>query len=488
MVKYNLILVGLSFLAFSNSSFSMQFTSTINKLKLPLLMSVEQPPAIKFVNPGEMKVTARRMCGDGDVAHFHEQFPAFEFVPSTQPKLDVIVGYWIVEKGSTNISPTEDNWYPMAYSRVNIEPTTSNSGGVFQYFNDPNKDTTGTDAFSEELVKLFKVSSKSFETNKKEYQVYSSVISCINPDHGQFMVEKGKGTPTPSPLDIITSLDDMDAPSFKESTTHIKVVQSNTRYKFTFGEEGKELKGRLFKTFKDIMAIQHPKDVDDYKQQTTKLGLDDIIKGNKFDFCKDMGAKIDQSKKIYKYELFPMNLTCKKLFDGNVLAEVYNKFMKPSEFPDLGQFEILKKNLAKRFLIAAGLEAAQEQLDEEAVIIRTGCVPTAVQKPIDRIVSSYPLKFILKGTKYEIIPNEFNHIHPESLFAIRDYKDYYSNPILAIWGQVLADKNVPISPSSLKLKLEETVDNPFLNLDTVKLNINFKVRSVGGSCNGTIYC
>lgn len=507
MKQKNIHLLGLSLLTLSTSAFSMQFTSTINKLKLPLLMSVEQPPAIKYVPPGSMYVTARRMCGDGDVAHFHAEHPNFDFVPSNQERLDVIIGYWVVKDGETSINPTKENWFPIAYSKVKIETSlTANSeiGRFLPFTHSPiGPSTNGLQIVRDELEKLHDVSSKRFE-NTTNYKTYASVISCVGPDDSQHITPEGQGEITPSPLDIVKSLDLIVAGSFNEKTSKIKISinQSSKNYKFEIGETGHDLSGKLFDTFKQIMEIKwtDPKDLDEYKKENSLINLAESLKGlsgDKIDYCNKMGAQSHRQQKQYAFELFPMNLSCKKLFSDSDLVNAFNALVNPTEKPDKNDFEIRQKKLAERFLIAAALEKAQEKLDDPTKIVKTGCFPRSGQRPIDRIVASYPLKFIPKtvtgGLAYDLKANDYNHLHPESLFAIRDFATYFGADFRAIWGQVVPGQAItqPQINSNYAISLNWPVSGPnplVSSFASVQLNINFKTRSVGGSCNGTIYC
>lgn len=65
----------------SLSASAMSFKAQIQPLKLPLMISTSQPPKVKFTPPGEISVGLMRMCGDGDVAHFEQEHPDFNFVP-----------------------------------------------------------------------------------------------------------------------------------------------------------------------------------------------------------------------------------------------------------------------------------------------------------------------------------------------------------------------------------------------------------------------
>lgn len=516
----------------------MKFSSTINQLKLPLLMSVEQPPQIKYTPPGNLNVTARRFCGDGDVANFASRYPNFQFVPSNQPKLDVIVGYWIVENGSSDILPNRNNWFPIVYKKVDIaanNTSTTSEGGRFLPFNHstvgPN--VNGLDLIRNELVNVYNTATKSY-LSQKDYNLYAAVLSCVDPDYGEEMTIEGQAPYKPSPIEIINSLgqfesvvsDSLNGLLDEEKISKMKklLIESNPAalqnsqnpkpYKYSFGEEGLNLENtELFKIFKDIMRIQYPQgqnaqeqDLESFKASLSNEQVKSRVSGftgDKINFCNSLGATTSGAQKSFdKLEPFILNLTCKNLYLDTALGDAYRNLFNPSEKPNPNTFDNLKKNLAKRFLVAAGYQVAQEHFNNNIFITRTGCFNRPGQNSIGRIVASYPLKFEFSSTpsggKYILKTNSYNHLHPESLFAISDFSRYFQNNFLAIFGQVqpsqgTTDLNVIRNSNSIALPLSnqpllesKPVNNQ--SFDGVPLNINFKVRSVGGNCNGTIYC
>lgn len=531
MLKRNkLQFLTLSTLLLSTSAYSMRFSATINKLKLPVLMSTEQPPQIKYLAPGNINVTAKRMCGDGDVSQFSSSNPKFDFVPSEEAKLDVIVGYWIVEEGSLDINPNNSNWYPIAYKPVDIASSDSNlnqNGGRFLPFNHApiGANVNGLTIIRSELVNLYKIAKESFQSSKN-YRVYASALACVTPDESSEMVPEGTGSYAPSPVETINSLSSItNAAESALSGSVINVIINNNKkikidpktatvatsdpanpkpYSFSFGNQGIDLESsNLYTLFKSIMNTEYPeaaKDVDEYK--TALANIKSSISGytnDKIKFCNDVGAVSNKTAKTYTYEPFPMNLTCKNLYSDSALDIAYKALFQPAEKPSVEEFLVVKKNLAKRFLVAAGYEVSQKHLADKPVI-RTGCFKKAGQNLIGRIVASYPFKFQFDSVnkRYALKTNPNNHLHPEYLFAISDYYRYFANDVLAIWGQVqqaqgttnisdIQSQNSIALPLSNRDELEaKPVDNT--SFGGVPLNINFKVRSVGGNCNGTIYC
>lgn len=516
---------------------AMKFSSTINQMKLPLLMSVEQPPQIKYVPPGQISLSARRFCGDGDVAHFASENPSFEFVPSDAPKLDVIVGYWIVESNNLNpLIPDQNNWYPIAYNKIDI--TGSNQATTqtvtLNRFNHLPNTANGLTVIKNELKNVYSVARDSY-LSSKSYNLYASVISCVGPDHSEEM-DQTKPYKA-SPIEIINSLSNIESglgnyledylksiDEKKNETsklTKIKIIPINPQpdnfpkpYEYRFGDEGIEINGngKLLEHFQNIMSISYPVDSDgkpltdiiEFKKQLSNNSVKADIAGfdrpDKLSYCNRVGAMTNANVKTYtNLEPFIMNLTCKNLIKDLDLSYAFRDLFYPNEIPNKNLFDANKKNLARRFLVAAGYQSVQSHFNSSLNITRTGCLKKPNQSSsIHRIVASYPLKFKLENHQYALKAHPSNHLHPESLFAIRDFGNYFNHDFLGIWGQVqpnqgptditlIKDENSILLPLNDK-SLFDTHKLDDASFNGVPININFKVRSVGGSCNGTIYC
>jgi hypothetical protein len=104
-------------------------------------------------------------------------------------------------------------------------------------------------------------------------------------------------------------------------------------------------------------------------------------------------------------------------------------------------------------------------------------------------VASYPLSFQKVSGKY-ILKSLGTVSHPEMNLAIGGYQPYYNNNHHAIWGQF----NLPSDLNSIRTNsIVLPLGHPDLNSTkieegsfTAPININFHIRSVGGSC--PFYC
>lgn len=513
-------------LLLSTGAWSMSFKSNIQPLKLPLILSTEQPPSIKYTAPGKVNVTALRMCGDGDVAHFQSEHPDFDFVSHDLKKLDVVMGYWIVEDSSSDILPSSSNFYPVVYQKIDIAEKTADlnpEGKFFPITQDPISATSnGLDIMKSEMINLYGAAKQAYKADKV-YRVMAGTFACVDPDESSELTVDGGGSFTPSPVQTMHSLSQIpEIVNDAFNTMNLdKIVDDNKKisietkapnqrklyqngatpepYKYTLGDSGVSLNTQLLDLGEKILKADLPAgDLAAYKTAMEALPFSSAlsgISGNDFSYCNSVGASANKDVKRFNFELFPMNLSCKHLYGGGALVSAYNALFNPGSKPDEGQFKNLKKDLAKRFYTAAALEAAQKDHSDNGKVVHSGCFKKTNQKLIGRLVGSYPLKFVVDGGKYALKPNTNNHIHPESLFAISDYTNYFAHEVLAIWGQVTpgqgsTDATTIKNSNGIKLPLNNNTELLSKPVDTSSfgspININFKVRSVGGSC--TIYC
>jgi hypothetical protein len=526
---YKKSLFGASLLVLASTGHAMSFNTPISKLNLPVMLSAEPPPPIKYFPPSTINVSAVRTCGDGDVARFATNHPNFEYLPAEVNEFDVIMGYWIVEDGG-NVMPNQQNWFPIAYQKVPI--ATSNAGrtyvGNFLPINhaDIDDNLNVMKLLKPELLNLYKLSRESFESSKT-YRVFSAAFGCYQPDGAGDLIKKSDSSYNfaPSPVEVVHSLkaikNEVDSYNLGSNPEDLKIkislnsqansnslslVGSPTPFKYDLSNtSGENLSGAAYDMFKKILAVPYPVDSADYNSIMSGLDfradLASFLSMDKIAYCKDkMGLKSDKNSKSFdKFEPFPMNLSCKYLFQDNLLADKYAALFSPSAKPNEDGFKKAKKDLAKLFLTAAAFEAAQNYHQSNTTVSRAGCFPKANGQIFVERLNSFPLKFS-KPTGSTIYKFQATGSvqHPEYLFAIRQYTSYYSNPILGIWGQVVdvlqvpLDANIVRSGQSMKLPpsgadpaLDELKDESFSGS---AINIDFMTRTVGGNCVGIPKC
>lgn len=510
----------------SSHSHALKFSAQINDLRLPALLSAAQPPAIKFTAPGQMNVSSLRLCGDSDVGKFASDHPSWEHVEPDQPKLDVVMGYWVVENNSQNVVPTQANWYPIAYQKINIAEDDKDLQWRGDFLpishNSINAGVNVLQLVGSEMINIHALAKNSFGSNK-EYRVFTGAFACINPEEGAEMTPaSATQTYEPTPVEMMHSLKEINAAAnatfgsgnvneLIESNKKLKIElnalgdrnanyydRTPTPYKFSFGAQGEEINSNLYAITKQILGLDYPSaasNLEEYKNvlransvYTTLSDLTDLT-GDKIQFCNKIGIPSNKDVKSYAYEIFPMNLGCKNLYSENDLSDKFKAIFNPSSKPTSEAFTTLKKDLAKRFYVAAGYVTAQDYLNTKKVA-RTGCFQKNGQNLISRLVAAYPLGYKVTNGKYLLQPNKDNHVHPESLFAIHDFDKYWSNDKMAVWGQVTVDKdNLDLNniqndaiylPLGRKGDLESSkVERSSFN---VPINIRFKTRTVGGSC------
>lgn len=527
------------------SASAMSFKAQIQPLKLPLMISTTQPPKVKFTPPGEISVGLMRMCGDGDVAHFEQEHPEFDFVPQTVTNLHVLVGYWVVEADSTNPVPSSANFYPIGYRKNEIAegPTTIKYEGKFLPINKSfSPGPNGLNLMAMEILNLHKVAKESFGA-QKDYRIFAGASTCVTPAQESALADASSSgfTYTPSPVEILHTLtstgsgqlldlansaaNDLDASEdnkvnqfvnkydkvkftmgdknesiYKDNTTYI-AEPGKKPYRYDIGNHGESMTSlQSFAIMEEIAKLDYPTmtgatDADkllEYRNTMTALstyskvsGIDSMAK------CKSV-ANIDVNGAApqYKWEAFPMNLSCKHLLSNGQLQNKVTELFKPDTLPDQAKFDSLKKDLAKRFFVASVFETAQKALhaSSSVKIERPNCFNTSgSQKLIHRLVGSYPFEFKKTAGAYKINPSAYNHVHPEPLFALVDYTRYFSDDRVGVWGQVLPASATPDPEAwgmKFPLKNQDWSDNEVdsSTFNGVPININFKIRSVGGSC------
>lgn len=300
----------------------------------------------------------------------------------------------------------------------------------------------------------------------------------------------------------------------------------------------------------------HPTDTDKINFLNTKINqwksaLDISVTtptSARLTYCGDVGLNTNQNIPLYKWEAFPMNVSCRKLYnepagtspDSMELVSAFNQLTKSisiaSDISNLQtNFYKYKRTLATRFFIANALEVFQRKatLDTALKISHANCFNTGGKPLISRLVGSYPLRFEVPATStaYGLKPNPANHIHPEPLFALDDWFEYKDSDVMGLWGQVISRAPVyppgsftgdfygysgidlsgvmygdpvlesypipepapaePIKPEEWGIALpvndKSLLDATEVNGNTFKgpaVNILFKIRSVGGNCPG----
>lgn len=536
MRKFNYL--SLSVLLVSSPAWSMKFSAPLNQLKLPVMLSTEQPPAIKYTPAGEIAVSALRMCGDGDVEHFASANTTFDFMPHDVHDLDVVLGYWVVEEGSTGnaLVPTQNNWFPVAYKKVPIAEKTGDLAYEGRFL----PITHAKIGASANVMKLMKfdlmnlhtLAKNSFESNKN-YRIYAGAFACNQPDGADDLVSesssdyKYKASPVeslrslevglPAAVDsmfggsmiIMDLLDNKKLKIDLKSSVASRNVPSATPspYEYDFAKHsGLDIEDKapqLYDIYEKIMKTHYPvaaTDVDSYKTAIAGANWHSAVSGytasDKIAYCNSVGAASNKDAKVYpNLEAFSLNLTCKNLYNGGALDTAFREIAQPSSKPTPSEFINLKKALAKRYFLAASFVTAQKKMDDTAVNVRSGCFKKPGQANlIGRLIAAYPFNFVVEDEKYVIKANTNNHLHPESLFALSDFTRYFASDATAIWGQVVpgqADAQVnELQSKSILLKLNDKTDLMKNRVEDSSfnnpININFKVRSVGGSC--TIYC
>jgi hypothetical protein len=539
MLKFNYVY--LSVILVSSPVWSMKFSAPINRLQLPVMISTEQPPEIKYTPPGEISMSALSTCGDGDVEHFADNNPTFEYIPPNGNDIDVVLGYWVVEEGASGneLVPNQNNWFPIAYKKLPIKG--KNDLVYVDSFlpithADIGSSVKTMDLLKFDLMNLHSLAKSSFQSNKN-YRIYAAALGCNNPDGADSLVPRSSPEYTykASPLESLRSLEDKLPTAVNDlfaSTSVLNDLLDNSKlkidlkssaagrnvpsaspnpYDYSFHSNNgsnnvdvEQKASQLFGIYKKIMLTEYPlaaADVDAYKTAIAASDWSSAVSGysvgDQVTFCNSVGAISNKDAKVYQnLEAFSMNLACKNLFSLGDLDNAFKALTNPiATKPTLQEFNSLIKTLAKRFFLAASFQAAQVKMDETLTIARSGCFKKPEQPHlIDRIIVAYPFLFNVEGGKYVIKGHQYNTLHPEQLFALVDYVRYFANDTLAIWGQVVPGQNISgvnaLQGKSINLKLnnkQNLQDNRVeeSSFSGNAITINFMIRSLGQTTDGT---
>lgn len=253
-----------------------------------------------------------------------------------------------------------------------------------------------------------------------------------------------------------------------------------------------------------------------------------IVDGNKLEQCRELGLQTSTTSKVYRWESYPLNSSCRALYEGFApLSGLYADLVTPSSFIDEGEFLQRKKKFVQNLYLAAGLEAAQRFVQTSAAhkMVNHHCFAgSSTRSYIDKLLLSYPIKVNYDAsTRKYLIDNTPAHLHPEPLFALRNGLSTYAkvmtvdagniygtrlpgasnNPqadLNSVFCQVYGDACTPetmldewksfgiLVPVNGANRNDHLID---LNTFAPAVNINFKVRGLsreGRACEGIVFC
>lgn len=155
------------------------------------------------------------------------------------------------------------------------------------------------------------------------------------------------------------------------------------------------------------------------------------LASNKITACRNFGLNANADDKVYRWEHFPMNASCRVFFQGGTdLATVYNDLAAPVNHIEPAEFLARKKNLVQNLYLAGAYEASQAYMQATSAykITNTHCFRTnGTRAYIDRLIASYPILMNYDATNRRyILDNTPTHLHPEPLFALRNGLSTYA--------------------------------------------------------------
>lgn len=190
-----------------------------------------------------------------------------------------------------------------------------------------------------------------------------------------------------------------------------------------------------------------------------------LLSSSRLSSCNaDLGFATSTGSPTYRWENFPINVSCRAL-DART---AYDQLMSPSGLPTPAQFTARKKALARPFILAAALEAAQTWLQTASsyTVKRAHCFyADASRTYIDKLIASYPLEL-----KYDTATNAYKidytlaHAHPEPGFAISNSHFQYSKNIIEVTPQTQSYEGYSYTYNSYR---DTGVANPNANASSV---------------------
>lgn len=141
--------------------------------------------------------------------------------------------------------------------------------------------------------------------------------------------------------------------------------------------------------------------------------------------CRDFGLNVSTSAKVYQWENFPLNASCKALYEGYLpLQSLYNDLVNPDFYIDEDAQLERKKKLVQNLYLAAAFESAQNYIQANAnyKVVNHHCFKGSTTRSyIDRLIVSYPIKVNYDATTHKyVLDSTATHLHPEPLYALRN--------------------------------------------------------------------
>lgn len=391
-------------------------------------------------------------------------------------------------------------------------------------------DQNGMALLATDLINLHEYAKRSYGTQKK-FRIYAGAFACLGdqdtPSKYKFYspsaVETNHALSNPDAgllatiRDALNSYDPDSIEDFQKNYSSLSYTAQesesiySTAYKastqrplkFVIAESQSvqfSSSDKLWNTFLEISKLSYPTftemDTDKLDKYRSYLRAHPLFAkigkmNNEISFCQNFGINIDSEKSQYRWESFPMNLSCKYFHQGQALADSIEALFNPKTLPDEQSFKLLKKEIASRFYTAAAFEATQKKMntDDKIIVAKSNCFKKS--PVIKSVLAAFPFEFRRDDlTKsYSVVSEHKNH-HPEYLFAILDFKSYFNNDKVSIWGQLLGS-NLPNSFNSeswsilLPLGDQDALQAHEINKNTFKktsINIMLRIRSIGGHC------
>lgn len=514
------------------------------KLKLPtkgsgvngsFVSSVDSHNAgsISYLTRGSSVITAKRMCGDGDVAHYSQTYPEINFIPKDMEKLPVVVGLWIDDNGSNSDNDnkllTNDNFMALGYGSYDISGSHTISDASRRIYRPNKPQDSGASiekVINENLRSIVRFAKDSRLSGDRYVHVHLGLFACSE-YYGANLTDEtaASGINLPSSIEIARSfyygdvfskvanidfstLDYTLAKNFKISYSAVDVEDLNEKplsivfgndasYLTALGTEVTMSSSNPFVQIADNIMNNwtRPTDTNIADYQASLSGMSDFAEieslknaiSSPSDRCDSVSSSYsnilshgDDSSDGVFWEKIPMNYGCRIFAEANPASQ-FSAIYDSIATNDI-EFNARKVELAKVFLKAAAYYEAQEAVKTQYAASKETITCKDPSKSIlESVVASIPVKLTVDSNKvYLEIVGRMKH--PESLYAIVDYTEYHNDEFYPMF-EMTGSRGIE---SGINLKVG---DSPIIvPTDAIQDSLKFEINSRSIGCSENIYC
>lgn len=409
------------------------------------------------------------------------------------------------------------------------------------------KKIDGLNILKDNLPKMVSFTKEKFNKADNNYRIYTGIFVCVEPNSEEVLNYSDNFKA--SVMDIAYSFKDTDLffNSFVDSQISSGSLANHLDFKvkdsseLTLLDDGassnwsifKEesgagsLKAKLndhaesaFKAAKKILEAEYPVNSTDpavpltlseYNNKNRNTlnshfsGVSNLIAENTYSYydsvCNSFNLKT--TSKYFWEKLGVMDTQCKVLSEANFHENMKIIFQASGTLPTEAIFNAAKMNAAKALYKSALTKAVQATVQSESAgnnklkYATNNLKPHCIQKSdghfIGKIIYSVPIMFSSNDGKWKVgkaaeDTYSVRAVHPEPLFALRNFFDEYttaSGDYKTIFGMVNTPSEIISDPRSIAIPTNSPNEFDASTFNRA-LDVEVHIRSVGGAC--PIFC